>query len=671
MATGIQPLYVFTTPEYYSFQVPAITGQSIVTVSFALIGSGGIAAPCGNGPQLMSGGGGGVFIGAVDLPINTTIYYKIAPQATGGGLIGTYITLIPTTGELLPPYNEPYTIGGANGSGFGPNFVNCGVGGGVGWAPPSLASPQLQSPTGTVYPITILYSGNGTNGDSVTPGQGGAPVWLPSPQWIYTPALSNPPLGGIGQGYSGSTPTPNFPGNGMIIVSFSFPGYSFPLYYSNPLNYSYPFFYTTGQNSTLTVPNIYGNNQNVSVIFLLQGAGGNGDETPTLICSYDDGQGDLLPGLTYFCGGSGGVLKASVPLSPGTVLYINVSANGTTSNSFISLTQPLNASIPDDGLYGQQYASVFAACGGSVTTIPYISGTNGAGGGIYVGSMVPGINLQNVSTGASYPGTVTNYSNGFTGSNSCSAPVGNDFSPTSAKWITPSNYIGYLNNDVNTSTLITTTGQGGEGVANGTWPQGYGTDGLVVIGFGVDIPWAVNEYGNDRDRPALPCFPEGTRILTPLGYKPVETIQDGYLVTTAANRQVPVKVYKRIISSADKITAPYLIPKNSLGSFPISDLRLSPLHAFRLQPDLWQIPEYVAKQNKQIKQYGIGMPVTYYHLECPNYFQDNLLVDCSVVESYGKNQVDSTVPTYTFIPGRKGFVRTAKPKNTLHHRFTQ
>jgi len=156
----------------------------------------------------------------------------------------------------------------------------------------------------------------------------------------------------------------------------------------------------------------------------------------------------------------------------------------------------------------------------------------------------------------------------------------------------------------------------------------------------------------------------------------VETIENGYLVTTSNHKQVPVKVYKRTVHSTDRSTAPYFIPKYCLGSFPTADLRLSPHHAFRLQPDLWQIPEYAANLSKQIQQYGIGKPVTYYHLECPNYFRDHLLVDGCIVESYGKNQVDPKVPTYVYQSGRKGFVRTAKAKtmntmNNSHHRFSQ
>jgi hypothetical protein len=101
---------------------------------------------------------------------------------------------------------------------------------------------------------------------------------------------------------------------------------------------------------------------------------------------------------------------------------------------------------------------------------------------------------------------------------------------------------------------------------------------------------------------------------------------------------------------------------------PAADLRLSPLHAFRLQPDLWHIPKYAAKENKQIIQYDIGKPITYYHLECPNYFTDNLMADGCIVESYGRNQVEEGSTLYAYDQRRKGFVRTAKQKNMVMNR---
>jgi len=653
------------TPYYPA--IPANITQ--VTMQFALIGAGGSATSTG------TGGGGGVFIGSVTLPTNiqnaggyygTPIYISVG-KGGDQAASSTYISLQSYfTNHLLitPAYGEPYSLNGANATplyGSGGNF--------------SSNQLQLLDITGNKYSITHLYARNGTEGAQGGLGTPpGAPAWQINSEWVFI-TYPNTPTGQLApSGFGGATTNDPF-GNpvygtgdrGMVIVQYNYTGFNYILYPSlPPLNYVYPFFYTQSSQS-ITVPYMspLDVNGNVAVTFLFQGAGGNGDETPTLLCPYYDTNGDMLPGNTYFTGGSGGVIKGTVSLPPGTVLYINVSTNSAGNNSFISLT-PSNGSAPPAGINGQLYASPFAMSGGSATIIYLISGTNGSGGGVYTGTSGVPITLQNTTT--AYPVTITNFSNGVTGVNDCTGPEAGA-NPTLAVWITPPNYVGYLNNQLTTSTLVTTTGQGGEGVANNTWPQGYGTDGVVVVAFNMDIPWSTNDSGEERD--PVPCFPEGTRILTPLGYKPVETIENGYLVTTSNHKQVSVKVYKRTVHSADRSTAPYRIPKYCLGSFPTADLRLSPHHAFRLQSDLWQIPEYAARQNKQIRQYGIGKSVTYYHLECPNYFRDHLLVDGCVVESYGKNQVDPTVPTYVYDSGRKGFVRTAKAKNAVHQRFSQ
>uniref|UniRef100_A0A6C0APZ5 Hedgehog/Intein (Hint) domain-containing protein n=1 Tax=viral metagenome TaxID=1070528 RepID=A0A6C0APZ5_9ZZZZ len=163
----------------------------------------------------------------------------------------------------------------------------------------------------------------------------------------------------------------------------------------------------------------------------------------------------------------------------------------------------------------------------------------------------------------------------------------------------------------------------------------------------------------------VPCFPKGTRIATASGYVPVETLTAGDLVLTSDNRQVPVKVYSRTLRATEQ-TAPYLIPKNSLGpSQPAADLRLSPLHAFQLKKGLWQIPQYASKLSNKIAQYDIGSTVTYYHLECPNFFTDNLLVDGCVVESFGANQISNIKTLYKYNANRKGFTRASASSKTL------
>jgi len=659
-------------------------------MQFALIGSGGSASvgsiPQGaTPPPTATGGGGGVFIGSVVLPTNMqnangyygTQLYAFVGQAADQVNSSTFISLKQTQNFPYPQTGEPWAQNGMNGTyeSYGGGIP--GSGGAANAPSPSI----LINSTGLVtYPITQIFSGNGSGGLQGAQGTlGGAPAYQPFANWPFI-EYPNTPTGQLQSAGNGGSITsgPLFGtgDKGMVIVLFNFAGFQFSLYpplfpMANPASGPFYFLGTSdGQtaDSSITVPNLPHNSDgSVTVTFVLQGSGGDAITFDSYACSVSNPIGHSIPGSTFLGGGSGATFKGSVSLMPGTVIYIHVSANGGGNGSSTYLTL-----IPPPGGAGTAFPAAVSGINGQTQASPWVGGGTDpdhatydpVGGSPGSGGTYESWPLLYDSVGNYYP--ITTSIAATTGKNATGWACGDGPLAITPPVLVPASGLqGYLQNIVELSP-IPSNGYGG----------GYldplndlsGSGGMVIIGFDIDIP-LISSVGIGENQ--IPCFPEGTRILTPLGYKFVETIQDGYLVITAANRQVPVKVFKRTVHAADSSTAPYLIPKYSLSSFPTSDLRLSPLHAFRLQPDLWQIPKYAAKQNKQIKQYGIGMPVTYYHLECPNYFQDNLLVDGSIVESYGKNQVDSTVPTYTFIPGRKGFVRTAKPKNILHHRFTQ
>jgi hypothetical protein len=141
---------------------------------------------------------------------------------------------------------------------------------------------------------------------------------------------------------------------------------------------------------------------------------------------------------------------------------------------------------------------------------------------------------------------------------------------------------------------------------------------------------------------SLPCFTAGSMILTPNGYKKVEDFKNGDLIQTPDHRSVPVKTKITHVVITTKENAPYLIPKGSLGhGIPKQDLRLSPSHAIRISKGVWVIPRLAKDIFKQIKQYDVGKPITYYHLETPNFYKDHLVCNESIVESYSGKQMDS------------------------------
>jgi len=157
---------------------------------------------------------------------------------------------------------------------------------------------------------------------------------------------------------------------------------------------------------------------------------------------------------------------------------------------------------------------------------------------------------------------------------------------------------------------------------------------------------------------SVPCFPKGTQILTPAGYKAVETLdEESPLILLADGRQVPFKLYGERFEVASERSAPYFIPKDALGlNRPSHDLTLSPDHAFLLRKGVWMLPRTAAKLSKKVKQIGVGEPIHYYHVECLNYLKDNLVTNGCIVESYAGKQLDFASP-YTWSASLKGYTR--------------
>lgn len=141
------------------------------------------------------------------------------------------------------------------------------------------------------------------------------------------------------------------------------------------------------------------------------------------------------------------------------------------------------------------------------------------------------------------------------------------------------------------------------------------------------------------------CFVEGTRILTPEGYKAIETLSPSTdSVLTSDNRVVKFKLHTSCVDIANELNAPYLVEANAFGDKnPEHPLRLSPIHKVQVKAAadadaagaVWTSPEVAAKTNPLVTRYGLGQPVRYYHLECEKYFTDNLVAEGAITESYG------------------------------------
>jgi hypothetical protein len=119
-------------------------------------------------------------------------------------------------------------------------------------------------------------------------------------------------------------------------------------------------------------------------------------------------------------------------------------------------------------------------------------------------------------------------------------------------------------------------------------------------------------------------------------------------------------MFTTTISATSAESAPYTIPARTFGVSPAKDLTVSPYHAIQSAPGVWQIPKYASRMFEGITQAPTGQSITYYHLELPNYFKDNLVVDGTVTESYGNRQTVGMKTVYKFRPELNGFVRMQK-----------
>jgi len=157
----------------------------------------------------------------------------------------------------------------------------------------------------------------------------------------------------------------------------------------------------------------------------------------------------------------------------------------------------------------------------------------------------------------------------------------------------------------------------------------------------------------------IPCFTRGSMILTADGEKAIETLKTGDRVRTANGRDVKIKMFNFTIPVTTKENAPFCISAGSLGHhYPPNDIILSPRHAIKDSRGVWQFPKFL-NHNPGVKQYGIGSPIEYFHIECPNFFTDDLVVNGSVAESF-KNLQGPVGVVYVWSNKLNGFTRNAK-----------
>jgi len=167
------------------------------------------------------------------------------------------------------------------------------------------------------------------------------------------------------------------------------------------------------------------------------------------------------------------------------------------------------------------------------------------------------------------------------------------------------------------------------------------------------------------------CFVNGTRVLTSNGYKAIETLLYKDLIVTPDGRTIDYVLRHQKFATTDTSSAPYRIEAGAFGkNKPGQDICLSPTHKIQIRKGVWISPERAAKVNPKVKQYDVGKPVTYWHIECADYLQDNLVCEGMIVESLGTTKnYKGPAKLYTWSERLGGFTRPASITKSNYYKI--
>lgn len=189
---------------------------------------------------------------------------------------------------------------------------------------------------------------------------------------------------------------------------------------------------------------------------------------------------------------------------------------------------------------------------------------------------------------------------------------------------------------------------------------------LDIGGGTLDQPTDQNNRAYTFNPPQPQCFVTGTRILTQNGYKAIETLlATDVLVLSDGRLMLGYDMKKLVVESATVKTAPYRIKAGAFGrNKPNQEICLSPRHMIQIRKNVWISPVHAAKKNQNVQQYGIGEPVTYWHIANANYLTDNLVCEGMVVESLAtNNNYHGPAKIYTWNNRLDGFTRISTAYN--------
>lgn len=149
----------------------------------------------------------------------------------------------------------------------------------------------------------------------------------------------------------------------------------------------------------------------------------------------------------------------------------------------------------------------------------------------------------------------------------------------------------------------------------------------------------INQTGYSIELNAAACFMPGTKVLTPDGEMPVETLKRGDLVTTTAGRDEMVSwIGRQTVSMrfADPMRVlPIRIKAGALGeNVPSRDLLISPDHAILLEGILIQAGALV-NGSSIVRETDVPHSFTYFHVELENH--SLILAENAATETFVDN----------------------------------
>lgn len=161
-------------------------------------------------------------------------------------------------------------------------------------------------------------------------------------------------------------------------------------------------------------------------------------------------------------------------------------------------------------------------------------------------------------------------------------------------------------------------------------------------------PWIAHTSNTDSSGFfVLICYLKGTKILTDLGYIPIEKLKIGDTVKTYGNirRNIPTKIYSEPIDekivwigkfkvfSSNKHDFPICFKKNSISfGVPCDDLYVSQNHLIKYGDNYIKAKKAIKKLNKNIFIYDALEEIEYYHIatnghkiiKCENVLSESL-----------------------------------------------